>query len=70
MPEVRAEIDATVARVTVTAGTEVAEGDELVVLDAAAVAIPVLAPVAGRLAAVPVATGDTVAAGDVVAVID
>ncbi|MEJ7845768.1 MAG: acetyl-CoA carboxylase biotin carboxyl carrier protein subunit [Acidimicrobiales bacterium] len=70
MPEVRSEIDATVQRVAVTTGAEVTEGDELVVLLTAEVAIPVLAPVAGRLTDVPVAPGDTVAAGDVVAVID
>ncbi len=70
MPEVRSEIDATVQRVAVTTGAEVTEGDALVVLQTAEVAIPVLAPVAGRLTDVPVAPGDTVAAGDVVAVID
>jgi biotin carboxyl carrier protein len=47
----------------------VAEGDDLVILESMKMEIPVVAPVAGRVAEVRVAPDDQVQEGDVVAVI-
>ena len=70
MEEVRAEITANVWQVRTEVGVSVAEGDELVILEAMKMEIPVVAPVAGTVAEVRVAPEDQVQEGDVVAVID
>ena len=70
MHAVRAEITANVILVQVEAGQQVAEGDELVILESMKMEIPVLAPVDGIVAEVALSAGSTVAEGDLVAVID
>lgn len=70
MHEVRAEITANVILVRVEPGQRVEEGDELVVLESMKMEIPVLAPVDGVVAQVPLAAGATVAEGDLVAIVD
>ena len=55
MSEVRAEITANVWQVRVEVGQAVEEGDELVILESMKMEIPVLAPVAGKVAAISVA---------------
>jgi len=69
MAEVRAEITANVWQVRVEIGQEVAEGDELVVLESMKMEIPVLAPIAGTVSEVKVAPDTQVHEGDVIAVI-
>jgi biotin carboxyl carrier protein len=69
MAEVRAEITANVWQVRVEVGQEVAEGDELVVLESMKMEIPVLAPIAGTVADIKVVPDTQVHEGDVIAVI-
>jgi urea carboxylase len=68
--EVEAEITANVWQVRTEVGAQVAEGDELVILESMKMEIPVVAPVAGTVAEIRVAPEDQVHEGDVVALID
>jgi acetyl-CoA carboxylase biotin carboxyl carrier protein len=70
MPEIRAEITANVWQVRVEVGQEVAEGDELVVLESMKMEIPVVSPLAGTITEIRVAPDTQVQEGDVVAVIE
>jgi len=70
MSEVRAEITANVWQVRVEAGQQVAEGDELVVLESMKMEIPVLSPLAGTVVSVHVTPESQVQEGDLVAVIE
>ncbi len=70
MHEVRAEIAASVILVQAAVGQQVAEGDELAVVESMKMEIPVIAPVAGTVAVVAVTPGSTVAEGDLLATID
>ena len=65
MTEVRADITASVWKVNVEVGQQVAANDELVVLESMKMEIPVVAPVAGTVSAVLVAAQDQVAEGAV-----
>jgi biotin carboxyl carrier protein len=68
--DVHAEIAANVWQVRVEVGQEVAEGDELIILESMKMEIPVEAPAAGRVAELRVAEKDQVQEGDVLAVIE
>ena len=70
MAEVRAEIAANVWQVPAEVGAQVAEGDELVILESMKMEIPVVAPVAGTVTEILVKPEDQVQEGDLVAVID
>jgi biotin carboxyl carrier protein len=70
MVEVRAEITANVWQVRCEVGQQVAEGDELIILESMKMEIPVTAPVAGTITEIRVQPDDQVHEGDVVAVID
>lgn len=70
MTEVRTEITANVWQVRVEVGQQVAEGDELVILESMKMEIPVEAPCAGKVSEIRVAPDDQIVEGDVVAVID
>jgi acetyl-CoA carboxylase biotin carboxyl carrier protein len=70
MTEVRAEITANVWQVRTEVGAQVAEGDELVILESMKMEIPVTAPADGVVTEVRVAPDDKVQEGDVVAVLD
>jgi biotin carboxyl carrier protein len=48
----------------------VAEGDRLCLMEALKMELPIVAPVAGTVKAIPVAAGQTVEAGDPLAVIE
>lgn len=65
--EVRAEITANVWQVPAQVGQEVAEGDELAILESMKMEIPVLAPVAGTITAVFVEPEGQVTEGDLIA---
>jgi len=67
--EVESEITGTVFQVSLAVGAEVAEGDELIVLESMKMEIPVEAPCAGTITEVRVREGDGVEEGDVLAVI-
>lgn len=70
MTEVRAEITANVWQVRVEIGQEVAEGDELAILESMKMEIPVEAPCAGRVTAIHVVPDGQVTEGDLLATID
>jgi biotin carboxyl carrier protein len=70
MTEVRAEITANVWQVRTEVGAEVAEGDELVILESMKMEIPVTAPSPGTVIELRVAPDDNVQEGDVVAILD
>ena len=70
MTVVRAEITANVWQVRTEVGAEVAEGDELVILESMKMEIPVTAPSPGTVVELRVAPDDNVQEGDVVAVLD
>lgn len=68
--QVRAEMVANVMEVVSAVGTEVSEGDTIVLLESMKMEIPVLAEVAGTVTEVNVSVGDVIQAGDLIAVID
>jgi acetyl-CoA carboxylase biotin carboxyl carrier protein len=68
--DVQAEIAANVWKIRVEAGQQVAEGDELMILESMKMEIPVEAPSAGTVSEIRVAEKDQVQEGDVLAVID
>ena len=70
MANVEAEMVANVWKVLVTAGTPVAEGDTLVILESMKMEIPVVAPQGGTVTAVNVTEGGVVQEGDVIAVVE
>ncbi len=69
MTEVKAEIAANVWQVPAEVGQQVAEGDELVILESMKMEIPVTAPRAGTIAEVRVKPEDQVREGDVLVVL-
>jgi biotin carboxyl carrier protein len=69
MAEVRAEIAANVWQVPAEVGAQVAEGDELVILESMKMEIPVSAPSAGTVTEVRVKPEDQVQEGDVLVVL-
>ena len=70
MPQIRAEMAATVWKVVASEGDEVVPDDVLVILESMKMEIPVLAEAAGRVASLPVAEGALVQEGDVLAVLE
>lgn len=68
--QVRAEMVAGVMEVVAAVGTEVSEGDTIVLLESMKMEIPVLCETSGTVTEVAVAPGDVIQAGDLIAVID
>ncbi len=66
--EVKAPVPGTILRLTATNGQDVAEGDEILVMDVMKMETPVKAPCAGKVT-LTVAATDKVSTGDVMAVI-
>lgn len=64
---VRSEVVGTVAHVAVRVGDLVAEGDEVFMIEAMKMHLPVLAPASGTIAAILVGEGETVGEGQVLA---
>ncbi len=69
MAEVKAEIAANVWQVVVEVGAQVAEGDELIILESMKMEIPVVAPCGGKVSELRVKPEDQVQEGDVLVVI-
>ena len=65
-----AEVAGKVLRVEAPAGTQVADGDTIVLIECMKMEIPLVAPVAGSIAEVHVAEGDNVAEGQAVATLE
>jgi acetyl-CoA carboxylase biotin carboxyl carrier protein len=70
MKDVRAEITANVWQVRVEQDQSIERNDELVILESMKMEIPVVSPVAGRVAEVMVEPDTQVHEGDVLVVID
>ena len=68
--QVRAEMVANVMEVVSAVGTEVSEGDTIVLLESMKMEIPVLCETSGTVSEVAVNPGDVIQAGDLIAVID
>jgi biotin carboxyl carrier protein len=68
--EVRAHITGVVFQVVAQPGARVGAGDPILILESMKMEIPVEAPRAGVVQAVPVAEGQTVQEGDVVALLE
>ncbi|HIW68364.1 biotin/lipoyl-binding carrier protein [Dietzia aerolata] len=68
--QVRAEMVANVMEVVSAVGTEVSEGDTIVLLESMKMEIPVLCETSGTVSEVAVKPGDVIQAGDLIAVID
>ena len=68
--QVRAEMVANVMEVVSAAGTEVGEGDTIVLLESMKMEIPVLTEGDGTVRTVAVRTGDVVQEGDLIAVVE
>ena len=67
--QVRAEMVANVMEVVAAVGSEVVEGDTIVLLESMKMEIPVLCETSGTVSEVAVAAGDVIQAGDLIAVI-
>ena len=65
--DIKAEVTGKVWKLEAAAGTGLATGDVVMILESMKMEIPVEAPKAGRLAAVTVAEGDSVKEGQVLA---
>lgn len=63
----RSPLAGTVVRVTAAEGDEVAEGDEIMALEAMKMETVVTAPLAGKVKSIRVAAGDAVRGGQVLA---
>jgi biotin carboxyl carrier protein len=70
MHEIRAELAARVADVVAEEGRMVAEGDEIVTLDARGNEITVVTEVPGVVREIHVEPGQAVAQGDLIALVD
>ncbi len=69
MAQIRAEISATVWKVTVEVGQVVGIGDTVAVLESMKMEIPVESPVAGTVTELAVTAADHVDEGDLIAVV-
>ena len=70
MTEVKAELVGSVWKVRTAPGAQVAEDDELLILESMKMEIPVTAPVAGTVKEIRVKEADVVKEGQVLAVIE
>lgn len=70
MTDVRAEMTASVWKVNVEVGQDVAADDELIILESMKMEIPVVAPVAGKISAIHVAPEEQVAEGAVLVTLE
>jgi acetyl-CoA carboxylase biotin carboxyl carrier protein len=67
--DIEAHITGTVFRIDTRLGADVAEGDELVILESMKMEMPVEAPCAGQVSEIKVEEGQSVEEGDVLVVL-
>ena len=70
MTEIKAELVGSVWKITAKVGDQVAEEEELLILESMKMEIPVMAPVSGTVRELRVKEQDVVKEGQVLAVID
>ena len=68
--QVLCEVAGTVIRIEAGPGTRVAEGDSILLIECMKMEIPLVAPRAGRIAAIHVDEGDAVAEGQAAATLE
>jgi biotin carboxyl carrier protein len=68
--EVKGEIAGVVLKVSMTPGETLAADDEIAIIEAMKMEIPLTTPVAGSVISVHVADGKTIGEGDLIAVIE
>jgi acetyl-CoA carboxylase biotin carboxyl carrier protein len=68
--DVKAHITGTVWKIQVAVGDSVAEEQTVVILESMKMEMPVEAPQAGKVSAIPVSEGQAVEEGDVLVVLD
>lgn len=68
--EARSEITGSVWKIVTSVGTQVAEGDTLMIFESMKMEIPLIAEASGKVVDIRVAEGASVTEGDVVAVIE
>ena len=68
--DVTAPMSGTIMTIVVQLGDEVKEEDELVILEAVKMEIPVYAPADGKVAAIKVAVGDEIETNQVLMVLE
>jgi acetyl-CoA carboxylase biotin carboxyl carrier protein len=64
---VESEMTGSVWKILVQVGSEVSEGETLIIIEAMKMEIPVIAPESGRVVSLLVKEGDMIAEGDTVA---
>jgi biotin carboxyl carrier protein len=71
MPDIKivTEVAGRVCAIPVEVGGSVADGDDVVVVEAMKMEIPVASPTAGTLKSLPVKLGDVVAEGQALAIV-
>jgi biotin carboxyl carrier protein len=72
MPDIRVvtEVAGRVCALSVTAGASIGDGEDIAVVEAMKMEIPVASPAAGTLKSILVAVDDVVAEGQVVAILE
>ena len=72
MPDIRVvtEVAGRVCALPVAAGTSIGDGDDIAVVEAMKMEIPVASPAAGKVKTILVALDDVVAEGQVVAIVE
>jgi biotin carboxyl carrier protein len=72
MPDIRVvtEVAGRVCALPVSAGASIGDGDDIAVVEAMKMEIPVAAPAAGKVKSILVAVDDVIAEGQVVAILE
>ncbi|HZK86969.1 MAG TPA: acetyl-CoA carboxylase biotin carboxyl carrier protein subunit [Syntrophomonas sp.] len=68
--EIKAPMPGKISSITVSLGDQVKEEDEIIIMDAMKMEIPVYAPGAGTIKEIKVKVGDSVNEGQVLAILD
>ena len=68
--EVTAQVPGKVFKIVASVGQSLAAGDTVIILESMKMEIPVVAPEAGTVASINVATGDAVESGDLLATLN
>ena len=68
--EIKAPMPGKIGQITVKVGDKVAEDDEVIIMDAMKMEIPVYSPGAGTIKEIKVKTGDSVNEGQLLAVLE
>jgi acetyl-CoA carboxylase biotin carboxyl carrier protein len=68
--EIKAPMPGKIASITVSIGSQVKEEDEVIIMDAMKMEIPVYAPGAGTIKEIKVKVGDSVNEGQLLAVLE